>query len=74
MSGLNPGLVNKFSGSVSTLETSGLMPEVYDTINCNYAGSTADVYTYYSLGVLVATLTVNWTTSGKTVLSSIVRT
>jgi len=76
--GLNPGLTNSIVGSTSTTaETTGLLPEVFDYIGCNYAGTTADIYTYKSGGsggITVATLTVNWTDSTKTVLSTIVRT
>jgi len=75
--GLNPGLTNSIVGSTSTAETTGLLPEVFDYIGCNYAGTTADVYTYKSggvSGITVATLTVNWTDTTKSVLSTIVRT
>ena len=75
--GLNPGLTNSIVGSTSTAETTGLLPEVFDYIACNYAGATADVYTYKTGGAggtTTATLTVNWTDATKTVLSTIVRT
>lgn len=60
-----------------TSEITGLMPKVYDYISANFSGATADVYTYKaggSGGSTAATLTVNWTDSTKTVLSSVVRT
>lgn len=79
----SPGLKDSVTGSVtisgvvSTLETSGLVPKVFDYISANYSGSTTDVYTYKtggSGGTTVAVITVTWTTSGKTVLASVART
>lgn len=71
----------KLSGTLmttgTTTELTGLMPKVFDYISANYSGSTADVYTYKaggSGGTTAATLTVNWTDSTKTVLSTVVRT
>lgn len=59
-----------------TFPATGLVPKVYDFIS--YASTTlTDIYTYKSGGVLgttVATLTVTWTTSAKTVLSTVART
>lgn len=72
---------SKLSGTIATdgttREQTGLMPKIYDYISANFAGSTADVYTYKaggSGGTTAATLTVNWTDSTKTVLSTVVRT
>lgn len=71
----------KLSGTLSTsgttTELTGLMPKVFDYIAANLSGSTADVYTYKaggSGGTTAATLTVTWTDSTKTVLSTVVRT
>ena len=72
----SPGL-NTSSSAVATKETTGLVPFVFDYIGANYAGATADVYTYKTGGAggtTVATITVNWTDATKTVLVSVVRT
>lgn len=69
---------NQLGGTtgILTLESTGLVPKVYDYIS--YAsGTLTDVYTYKTggaNGATVATLTVTWTTSGKSVLSSVART
>lgn len=71
----SPGL--NTSGTVNTKETTGLVPFVFDYIGANYAGATADVYTYKTGGAggsTVATITVNWTDTTKSVLASVVRT
>ena len=71
----SPGL--NTSGTINTKETTGLLPVVFDYINANYAGSSTDVYTYKtggSGGSTVATITVVWTDSTKTVLSTVTRT
>jgi hypothetical protein len=72
----SPGL-NTNGSPVSTQETTGLVPFVFDYIGANYAGATADVYTYKTGGAggtTVATITVNWTNTTKAVLVSVVRT
>ena len=71
----SPGL--NTSGTINTKETTGLLPIVFDYISANYAGATSDVYTYKtggSSGTTVATITVVWTDSTKTVLSTVTRT
>lgn len=71
----SPGL--NTSGTINTKETTGLVPFVFDYIGANYAGATSDVYTYKtggSGGTTVATITVSWTDSTKTVLASVTRT
>lgn len=65
------------ASSVPTAETTGLVPKVYDYLSANFAGATADVYTYKTGGAggsTTATLTVNWTDATKLVLSTVVRT
>ena len=62
--------------TVTTLESTGLVPKVYDYISYT-SGSTTDTYTYKtggSGGSTVATVTVTWTDSTKTVLSTVIRT
>lgn len=65
------------SGDLRVEQTNALIPTAYDYIGMNYAGATADVYTYKtggSGGTTVATLTVNYTGVDKSVISSVVRT
>jgi hypothetical protein len=58
----------------SMLQGNALVPVAYDNIAMNYAGATADVYTY-KVGVgTVATVTVNYVDATKAVISSVVRT
>lgn len=55
----------------------GLVPKSYDSIVYTNTSGTVDTYTYYTGGTggtLVATVTVTWTDSTKTVLTSVVRT
>jgi hypothetical protein len=51
-----------------------LVPVNFNTIIPNLSGATEDVYLYYLSGDLVATLTITYTDSSKSVISSIVRT
>jgi hypothetical protein len=54
----------------------GLVPSSYDYLSYT-SNTTTDVYEYYqggSGGTLIATITVTWTDSTKTVLSSVART
>ena len=72
----SPGL-NTSTNSIKTEEQTGLVPKVFDYIGANYAGATADVYTYKTGGVAgttVAVITVNWTDATKSVLVSVIRT
>lgn len=67
----SPGL------NTNVIENNALVPFAFDYISANYAGATADVYTYKSGGsggTTVATVTVNWTDATKTVLSTVIRT
>lgn len=66
-----PGLIQNVN------ENSALVPFAFDYISANYSGATTDVYTYKtggSGGTTVATVTVTWTNSTKTVLSTVART
>lgn len=59
--------------SIST----GLVPKIYDAITYTSTSATVDTYQYYkggTSGTLVATLTITWTNSTKTILVSVVRT
>ncbi len=61
----------------SVLQGNALIPVAYDYIGMNYAGATADVYTYKTGGAggaTVATLTVNYVDLTKAVITSVVRT
>lgn len=61
----------------STRETVGMIPKVYDYISYTATSSTVDTYVYKSGGsggTTVATLTVTWSDSTHTTLSSIART
>lgn len=73
----SPGLsTNSAAGAVATKETTGLVPFAFDYIAANYAGATADVYTYKtggSGGTTVCTVTVTWTDATKSVLASVTR-
>lgn len=67
----SPGL------NTNVIENSALVPFAFDYIAADYSGLTEDIYTYKTGGVLgatVATVTVTWTTSAKTVLSTVART
>ena len=64
-------LMHNSSGSVVN---GGLVTEAFDSIYATYPDSTSEVYTYKLLGSTVATLTVTFTTSAKTILSSVVKT
>lgn len=56
-------------------KTSGaLVPFNYDNIAVNLAGATADVYTYKVAAATVATVTINYATAAKAVITTIVRT
>lgn len=62
---------------IETLEQTGLVPVVYDAVTYTNTSSTVDTYQYYTGGTggtLVATVTVTWTNSTKSVLVSAVRT
>lgn len=62
---------------VQTLEQTGLLPVEYDAVTYTNTSSTVDTYQYYTGGTggtLVATVTITWTNSTKTVLVSAVRT
>jgi len=71
--GLNPGLINQLSGSTLTQETTGLVPEVFDSIY-NVSDTLTDTLTYKLLGTTVATVTVTYTDETKTTLVSAIRT
>lgn len=51
----------------------GLAPAQYDTIEAAYPSATTEVYTYKLATVTQATITVTYTDSTKTVLSSVTR-
>lgn len=73
----SPGLTNTLATAVSTVETTGLVPKVFDYIGANYSGVSSDVYTYKTGGAggtTVAVVTVTWTDATKSVLVSVVRT
>jgi len=72
----SPGLKDSLSGTVSTKETTGLNPSVYDFISF-VASTTFDTYTYKSGGsggVTVATITISYTDSSKSTISTVQRT
>lgn len=67
----SPGLLKDVNNN------SSLVPFAFDYISANYSGGTTDVYTYKTGGaggVTVATVTITWTDSTKTVLSTVIRT
>lgn len=70
--------VGSSSGSPTyTIETTGLVPKVYDALTYTPTSATVDTYKYYvggTAGTLVATLTVTYTTSTHNTLVSAVRT
>jgi hypothetical protein len=61
-------------GNLKTLNMASLIPVEFDTVEEDYSGATADVYTYKKATVTVATITRNWTDATKTVGLSVVRT
>jgi hypothetical protein len=53
------------------------VPDVFDYVDANLAGATTDIYTYKiggASGIVVATITVTWTTSSKDVLDYVTKT
>jgi len=67
----SPGLIK------DVVEQATLVPFAYDYINADYSGASTDVYTYKtggSGGITVATVTITWTDSTKSVLSTVART
>ena len=63
------------AGTVSSIETTGLIPKIYDYIAYTSA-STTDTYVYKSGGsggTTKATLVVTWTDSTKSILASVAR-
>jgi hypothetical protein len=65
-----------FDGTNWQRQGAGLVPSSYDYLSYT-SNTTTDVYEYYqggSGGTLIATITVTWTDSTKTVLSSVART
>lgn len=74
---VDQGTPNTIGNAWPTLETTGLVPKVYDSLTYTNTSVIVDTYKYYTSGVsgtLVATLTITWTDSTKTVLTSVVRT
>lgn len=69
--------VDTITNPVTTLEGTGLVPKVYDALTYTNTSATVDTYKYYQSGTggtLIATLTIIWTDSTKTILTSVVRT
>ncbi|NDD53275.1 hypothetical protein EBZ39_05275 [bacterium] len=61
--------------ALHTKITSGrLVTEVFDEIQAAYPSATQEVYTYFLNSVLVATVTVDYTTSSKDFIISAVKT
>lgn len=68
---------DKSEYKLRTFNMSGLVSETYDYIAVTYPLATQEVYTFKSGGsggTTVATLTVNYTTSTKDVLTDVART
>ena len=63
--------------TIGTQDMTGIIPAGSDSLSYTATSSTVDTYKYYNgglSGTLLGTVTVTWTTSGHTVLVSVVRT
>lgn len=69
---INPATYEKQVEMVTYLEE--VAGADYDTILATYPSNTVEVYTYTKSGVTTQTITVTYTTSAKTILSSVVKT
>jgi hypothetical protein len=67
--------VDNTTGGLKTIGSGGtLVPEKYDSITASYPSSSTEQYVYKLASTTVATVTVTYSDSTKTQLTSVVRT
>jgi len=61
-------------GSTNSVNINSLVPSAYDSIYPTYPSGSVEVYTYKKSGTTVATITVSYSDTTKSVLTSVVKT